>query len=228
MSAMPLVIWLPGAHRHGEPGLLQRRDVVDAVADHRREAAPVGERADQRLLLVRGDPAEDRVSLGGVRRGPACRRGARAPRSRRRRRGRRPRGRPRSRSGGRRRRSASGRPAGRAGTRSSRRRRGAAAPRARPGRAASSCGGGWRAGIARERAPRVSPKATTRRPAAVCCSRLRWSAGGELEGSGLAEHVGRAQHVAAGEPPPVERQAAPLPRRRERDLGDDPLAAWPG
>ena len=51
-----------GAHRDREPRLLERRDVVDAVADHRREAAALGERADQRLLLLRRDPAEDGVA----------------------------------------------------------------------------------------------------------------------------------------------------------------------
>ena len=53
MSAIPLVIWLPEPIADREPGLLQRRDVVDAVADHRREAPAFGERADQRLLLLR-------------------------------------------------------------------------------------------------------------------------------------------------------------------------------
>ena len=53
------------AHRHGQPGLLERRDVVDAVADHPGEPALLREGADKRLLLVRGDAAEDRVALGG-------------------------------------------------------------------------------------------------------------------------------------------------------------------
>ena len=61
----PLGDLASGSHRHGEPRLLQRRDVVDAVADHRREAPAVGERPHQRLLLLRRDPAEDRVSLRG-------------------------------------------------------------------------------------------------------------------------------------------------------------------
>ena len=43
----------------------------------------------------------------------------------------------------------------------------------------------------------VSPKATTRRPAAVCSSRLRSSDGRQLERPGLGEHVGRAEDVAA-------------------------------
>ena len=49
----PLGDLAAGSHRHGQPGLLERRDVVDAVADHPREAAPLREGADQGLLLVR-------------------------------------------------------------------------------------------------------------------------------------------------------------------------------
>ena len=60
----PLGDLASGAHSHRESRLLQRRDVVDAVPDHRREAPAIGERADQRLLLLRRDPAEDRVLLG--------------------------------------------------------------------------------------------------------------------------------------------------------------------
>ena len=52
------------AHRHGHPRPLQRRHVVDAVADHRREAAAVRQGRDQRLLLLGADAAEDRVALG--------------------------------------------------------------------------------------------------------------------------------------------------------------------
>ena len=71
------------AHRDREPRLLQRRHVVDAVADHRREPAAVGERADQRLLLLRGDPAEDRVALSAACGEPALvGRAAPSPRSR--------------------------------------------------------------------------------------------------------------------------------------------------
>ena len=51
------------AHRHREPRLLQRRHVVDPVADHRRVAARGAQRLDQRLLLLGRDPAEDRVAL---------------------------------------------------------------------------------------------------------------------------------------------------------------------
>ena len=71
----------PGAHRDGEPRLLERRDVVDAVADHRREPAALGERADQRLLLLRRDPAEDRVAQAPPGRARPCRSAGRAPRS---------------------------------------------------------------------------------------------------------------------------------------------------
>ena len=55
-----------GAHRDRELGLLEGGDVVDAVTDHRREAPALAEGADERLLLLRGDPAEDGVALGGV------------------------------------------------------------------------------------------------------------------------------------------------------------------
>ena len=57
------------AHRHRHPRLLQRGDVVDAVADHRREPARARERRDQRLLLLGPDPAEDRVAARRRRRG---------------------------------------------------------------------------------------------------------------------------------------------------------------
>ena len=74
MSATPLVTWLPGSHRDREAGALQRRDVVDAVADHRREPPAVGERADERLLLLGSDPAEDGVLSAACGERRPCRR----------------------------------------------------------------------------------------------------------------------------------------------------------
>ena len=59
----PLRHLRPRSHRHREPRLLQRRHVVDAVADHRRVAPRRPQRPDQRLLLLGRDPAEDRVAL---------------------------------------------------------------------------------------------------------------------------------------------------------------------
>ncbi len=49
------------AHRHRHPRLLQGGHVVDAVADHRHVAPGVDQRPHQRFLLLRLDPAEDRV-----------------------------------------------------------------------------------------------------------------------------------------------------------------------
>ena len=43
-----------GAHRDREVGLLERGDVVDAVADHRRVAAALAERADRAASSDRG------------------------------------------------------------------------------------------------------------------------------------------------------------------------------
>ena len=63
MSAIPLVIWLPGAHGDCHPRLLQCRDVVHPVADHRHEPAALRQGRDQRLLLLGPDAAEDRVLL---------------------------------------------------------------------------------------------------------------------------------------------------------------------
>ena len=103
------------AHRDRHPRPLQRRDVVDPVADHRHEAAALRQRRDQRLLLLGPDPAEDRVLLRDLGRAPSRSSGSSIavdhPGVRA---GRRPRRRPRSRSAARRRRSASGRSPARA------------------------------------------------------------------------------------------------------------------
>ena len=73
-----------GAHRHRHPRPLQRRHVVDAVADHRRVAARVRSARDQRLLLLGLDPAEDGVAPAPPRPAPRDPRAARGPRSPRR------------------------------------------------------------------------------------------------------------------------------------------------
>ena len=223
----PLGDLASGAHRDGEPGLLQRRDVVDAVADHRREAPAIGERADQRLLLLRRDPAEDRVVLRGAARARPC---------------------PSGRSGPSITPASPGTPtawatavtvwraspeisfrstcwwrmnsivsaaSGRSCSSSTTRARG------------SSLGGGWLPGSAGSAAD-DSPKATTRRPAAVCSSERALQLGRQLERPGLGEHVGRPEHVAAGRSAAVQGDAAPLPLRGERHLGDHPLAARRG
>ena len=57
----------PRAHRHRHPRPLQRRHVVDAVADHRHVAPGGDQRPDQRFLLLGLDPAEDRVLGRGLR-----------------------------------------------------------------------------------------------------------------------------------------------------------------
>ena len=48
----------PRALRDGEARLLERRDVVDAVADHRHVAPGVGQRVHDRPLAVRRDAAD--------------------------------------------------------------------------------------------------------------------------------------------------------------------------
>ena len=134
----PSVIWLPGAHRHGHPGLLQRRNVVDAVADHRDESAAARRGPTTSAFFCSGRIRQKIVFSSATRASAARSSGQLGPRSRLRRPpGCRRRRRPPSRSAARRRRSASGRPPGRACTRWSRARRAAASPRARSARAAS-------------------------------------------------------------------------------------------
>ena len=179
-----------GAHRHRHPRLLQRRHVVDAVADHRHVAAGGDQGGDQRLLLLRLDPAEDRVgerdlapaaSGSSGRSGPSTTPASRRHADRVGDRG----------DGG----------AGVAGDQLQvdfllahvgdrlRRVGRAASPPARPGPAASAAA----AAPPRRRpaAPRsVSPKATTRRPAAVSCSSLRARSGGSVSAPASASTSG--------------------------------------
>ena len=63
----PLGDLTPRPHGHGEAGLFQGRDIVDAVADHGGESSSVRQRSDEGLLLLGGDPAEDRVGLRRLR-----------------------------------------------------------------------------------------------------------------------------------------------------------------
>ena len=46
------------AHRHPDVRLLQRRGVVDAVAEHRDDLAALLQRLDDQQLVLRRDPAE--------------------------------------------------------------------------------------------------------------------------------------------------------------------------
>ena len=64
MSAIPLVIWLPEPIATAIRARFSAGHVVDAVADHRREAARWPRARHQRLLLLGADAAEDRVALG--------------------------------------------------------------------------------------------------------------------------------------------------------------------
>ena len=82
----------------------------------------------------------------------------------------------------------------------------------------SSCGGGSAAGSAAGR-PSASPKAITRRPAAVSSSSRVLQLGGRAQRAGADQDVGRADHVGARRAVAVvEGQPAPLPLRGERDL----------
>ena len=213
MSAIPLVIWLPEPIATAIRACFSAGHVVDAVADHRRVAARGRERADQRLLLLGADPAEDRVAARRPRPARRARRAARGPRSRRRPPARRPRRRPRSPSRGASPEisfrsifcsrmnaivsAASGRSVSSSTTSASGET--AAAPRPRGRRAAR---------------PGRAPNATTRRPAAVCCSSLRCELGRQLQRSLRGEHVGRAQHVGlAAARRPASARSTSTPRR---------------
>ena len=194
MSAIALGDLAARAHRHRQPGPLQRRHVVDAVADHRRVAPALGERRDQRLLLLGPDPAEDRVRLGHLGQRGAVARQLVARRS------------PRPRSG-------TPTAAATAVTVSG------ASPEisfrsiccsrmnsivsAASGRSVSSStisASGVISGAPRERGrraarPTARPKATTRRPLAVCSSSSCCSGRGQLQRAAGGQHVGRAEHV---------------------------------
>ena len=84
-----------------------------------------------------------------------------------------------------------------------------------------SRGGGALAGVGGQRLA-VSPKATTRRPAAVSSSSLRGQPRRQGQRPGLGEDVGRAQHIGGAAGAVRERDAAPLPLRGEGHLGADP------
>ena len=229
MSAIPLVIWLP------EPIATASRACFSAgtsltpspiIAVNRPR---VGERADERLLLLGRDPAEDRVLARRPRPARAGRRAGPGPRSR---------------------------PASRAtpsawatavtvwraspeiSFRSTSCSRMNSIVSAASGRSVSSsttsargssCGGGAVAGSSGRR-PGASPKATTRRPARGVLARA-WpaSAGGERQRAGArSARRARRSRRSAGAPSPSSVSPLHFHCGRERHLGGRPAAAAAG
>ncbi len=179
-----------GAHRHREPRLLQRRHVVDAVADHRRVAARL--RAARRPALSSAPARSGRRSCCAARPGPAAR-GRRAG----------PGPRPCPASSGIPTAPATAVTVARASPEISFRSTSCSRMKAivseASGRSVSSSTtsasavsrGGPSAGDRRAGARPDSPKATTRRPAAVSSSSVRCSPGGRVRAPALAGCRGR-------------------------------------
>ena len=229
MSAIPLVIWLPepiatASRACFSAGTSLTPSPIIAVKRPR-----VGERPDQRLLLLGRDPAEDRVALAPPRPARSGSSGSVGPSIT-----------PASRGH-----------ADRVGDRGHRRARVAGdqlqvdlllaheldrlggvgaqrllehdqGARLEPRR---RLGGG----VGGQRARRASPKATTRRPArGLLLERALRARAAASARPACAEHVGRPEHVAASPSRAVERQPAPLPLRGERAPRRRPAPASPG
>ena len=214
MSATPLVIWLPepiatASRARFSAGTSLTPSPIIAVKRPRSASAATS------AFFCSGVIRQKIVLRSAALAEPApCRPGARAPRSRRRRAGRRPRARPRSPSGGRRRRSASGRPsAARMNSivsAASGRSRSSSTTRAR----GSSLGGGCVPGSSGRRAD-ASPKATTRRPAAVCSSRrpLRGRAAARARRPGRARRARPARSCGSSRRRRASRRSTSRRRR---------------